>query len=311
MTQKVGLVFPGQGSQFVGMGTGLAAASPIAREMLAQADQILDFPLTRFMQEGPEEELKKTENAQPAIVAASIAAYEAFGAEKRFAADILLCAGHSLGEYSALYAAGALAFADCLRLVRRRGQLMQQAAAAVSGGMAAVLGRTEEEVMGLCQAADAGGSVRVANINAPGQVVISGSQAGLEAFGLLAREQKVKMIPLAVSGPFHSSFMQQAAEAFAPELEATAFSDARFPVIANVTAEPVQAAAEIRRNLLMQITGSVRWQQSMQKMLALGAGRVFEIGPGKVLRGLMKKISPDIPVENVFTPEEINAVAGE
>ncbi|MEW6515723.1 MAG: ACP S-malonyltransferase [candidate division FCPU426 bacterium] len=306
---KTGLVFPGQGSQFAGMGKELVAAFPEAQAIYRQADEILGFPLTRLMLEGPEEELKQTSVAQPAILTASMAAWAALGRVWKPDSSLCLAAGHSLGEYSALVAAGVMDFAVALKLVRRRGELMQEAAQAVEGGMAAVIGLTEPEVTSLCLEADANGQVQPANFNSPGQVVVSGSKAGLASLESLAKARKVRVLPLAVSGPFHSRFMQPAADRLAPELAKVELRPARFPVIANVSAAPVTQPDEIRAVLLEQVTGSVRWEESVRKLTSLGATRLLEIGPGKVLRGLVKKIDPSLAVFGAFALEEINQTA--
>ncbi|MCK5242720.1 ACP S-malonyltransferase [bacterium] len=308
---KIGLIFPGQGSQCVGMGKELIAASSAAKAIYAKADAVLGFSLTQVMLAGPEEELKQTEIAQPAILTASVAALRALQEKWQINAGQVICAGHSLGEYSALCAAGALDFESALRLVRKRGQLMQEAAKASTGSMAAVIGKSEAEVQELCQLVHSAGQVQIANLNCPGQIVVSGSRQALEALDNYAQEQKIRVIPLTVSGPFHSRFMQPAADQLAQDLKTAPFKNAEFPVIANVTAEVVIAAQEIRARLLEQVTGSVRWEQSMQKMQALGVKQMIEIGPGKVLRGLMKKINKEVKVWSAFAPEEITVVVNE
>jgi [acyl-carrier-protein] S-malonyltransferase len=308
---KIGLVFPGQGSQFAGMGKELIAAFPEAHAIYRQADEILGFPLTRLMLEGPEEELKQTSVAQPALLTASVAAWAALNRAWYAAPDQCLAAGHSLGEYSALVAAGVMDFPVALRLVRRRGELMQTAAQTVAGGMAAVIGLSEPEVTILCQEADANGQVQPANFNSPGQVVVSGSKEALARLETLAKARKVRVLPLAVSGPFHSRFMQPAADHLAPELARADLRPARFPVVANVSAEPLSQPDAIRTALLQQVTGSVRWEESVRRLAAMGVTRLLEIGPGKVLRGLIKKIDPALVVLGVFQPEEINQAAAE
>jgi [acyl-carrier-protein] S-malonyltransferase len=305
---KIGLIFPGQGSQFVGMGKELINASSAAKSVFEQADTVLGFSLTKIMLEGPEEELKQTAIAQPAILTASVAAMQAL--QEKWALDSapVICAGHSLGEYSALVAAKTLEFESALRLVHKRGQLMQEAAKSTSGSMAAVIGKTEAEVQELCQTVAPDGQVQLANLNCPGQIVVSGSNQALDELDTYAQEQKIRVIPLSVSGPFHSRFMQSAADQLSQDLEVAPFKNAEYPVIANVTAEMVADAQEIRACLLKQVTGSVRWEQSMQKMISMGVGQMIEIGPGKVLRGLMKKINKDIRVWGAFSMEEIDAV---
>ncbi|MCD4812621.1 ACP S-malonyltransferase [bacterium] len=304
---KIGLVFPGQGSQFVGMGKELIAVSETAKSIFARADAALGMSLSTMILEGPEEALKETENAQPAILTASVAAWEAFREKYNLNFSNCICAGHSLGEYTALVAARVMDFETAVQLVRKRGRYMQEAAAACDGGMAAVLGKTENEVRSLCGQGDGQPGVQVANLNSPGQVVVSGSKKTLEVFSQSAAEQKIKVIPLAVSGPFHSALMQSAADKLTVTLKIISFKPAVMPVIANVSALPITEPEAIRESLIKQVTGSVRWEESMRKMISSGVGRMIEIGPGKVLRGLMKKIDRGIPVLGVFDPEEIKA----
>lgn len=308
---KIGLVFPGQGSQFAGMGRELIAAFPEAQAIYRQADEILGMPLTRLILEGPEEELRQTSVAQPAILTASVAAWAALNRNWQAAPEQCLAAGHSLGEYSALVAAGVMDFPVALRLVRRRGELMQAASQTVSGGMAAVIGLTEPEVVTLCLEADAEGQVQPANFNSPGQVVVSGSSEALAKLEALAKARKVRVLPLAVSGPFHSRFMQLAADRLAPELDQADLRPARFPVVANVSAEPLSQPDAIRAALLQQVTGAVRWEASVRRLAAMGVTRLLEIGPGRVLKGLIKKIDPVLEVLGVFQPEEIHHAAGQ
>lgn len=276
-------VFPGQGSQAVGMG------KEFAEKHLDEASQILGFDLKKIVLEGPEEELKKTEIQQPAIFTISVAAVHrlsSFGPRPSFVA------GHSLGEYSALCAAGALKFEEGVRLVNLRGKFMQEAVPQGLGAMAAVLGADNNVVKEICTAV---GNVWPANFNSPGQVVISGTKEGVTTAGekLKAAGAK-KIIPLAVSAPFHCPLMQPAADRLKVELAKINFSDAQIPVVANVTAQPVTNAAEIRELLYKQVTGSVLWTESVNRLVADGVKQFIEVGPGKILIGLIKKIAPNV-----------------
>ncbi|HEX6309159.1 MAG TPA: ACP S-malonyltransferase [Longimicrobiales bacterium] len=285
----VGLLFPGQGSQFVGMGRDLAQAFPEARRTFEQADDTLGFALSRMLWEGPEEELTATSVAQPAILTHSIAVFRML--EDRLG-DVAYAAGHSLGEFSAYVAAGALSFEDGLHTVRLRGELMQRSGDERPGTMAAVLGLEEEEVERVCREASAGGVVCVpANYNSPGQLVISGDVAAVERAMTLAKEAGAKrVLPLNVSGAFHSPLMSVAEHGFGAQLEIAQFERPRFPVISNVTAKPISDPAAARRLLLEQLTSAVRWTQCMQTMLGAGVRRFYELGPGSVLTGLLRRI---------------------
>lgn len=285
---KRAFVFPGQGSQYVGMGSDLAAAVPAARQLFERADVVLGFSLSRVCFEGPEEELRQTRNTQPAIYLHSMAVIQAMTDRS---ADV--AAGHSLGEYSALVFAGALTFEDGLRLVRLRGELMHQAGIEQPGTMAAVVGIDGQKVADLCAEASSAGIVQPANFNSPGQVVISGSVAGVHAAMELAKKSGAKLVKeLSVSGAFHSPLMASARTGLQKALSTTEIKDARIPVVANVTAAPVQKAAEIRDLLLQQLTMPVRWEQGVSRMAADGVTEFIEIGPGKVLQGLVKRITP-------------------
>ncbi|MGE5507913.1 MAG: ACP S-malonyltransferase [Chitinophagales bacterium] len=283
----VAFVFPGQGSQVVGMGRSLAESDPEAAGLFAEADRVLGYPLTRVMWDGPEEELKKTIHTQPALLTVSVALH------RRLAGRVTPAwvAGHSLGEYSALVAAGALTFADALRLVRARAEAMESALPGGAGGMVAVLGLDSAEIQAACEAAAPAGRVEIANYNCPGQVVISGETAAVEAAGEECRRRGAsRVVPLAVSGPFHSTLMQPAAAALATALEGVALKDAAIPVVANFTAAPEKTAAEIKANLVNQITGAVRWEESMRFLIGQGVRTFVEVGPGKVLAGLLRRI---------------------
>lgn len=307
---KVGLLFPGQGSQVVGMGQTLITGSSVAKQIYDQADQALGFNLSKIILEGPEEELKDTAVAQPAILTASIAAWEVLK-QLWTPADMndIICAGHSLGEYSALVAAEALSFEDAVKLVRKRGQLMQAAAAEADGSMTAIIGPSEEEVRAICEEADSNGQVQIANLNCPGQTVVSGSRAALAKVAEIAGSKGIKAMPLAVSGPFHSTFMQPAADQLGSALEETNLKATVYPVIANVSASPVKTPEEIKKSLIAQVAGSVRWTDSINYMVKEGVGTVVEIGPGKVLRGLMRKIDKTVKAISAFSSEEITKTA--
>jgi [acyl-carrier-protein] S-malonyltransferase len=289
-------VFPGQGSQYVGMAKDIFEADPASRALMEKADAILGIPLTKICFDGPEEELRRTGNTQPAIFLHSVALFAAMGAHPA------MVAGHSLGEYSALVAAGALQFEDALRLVRLRGELMQRAGEEHPGTMAAVLGLSPQVIDEVCREASAAGVVQPANYNSPGQIVISGSIAGVHRGMEIAKARGAKMVKeLVVSGAFHSALMAGAQEGLKKGLDRTTFRDARIPVYANVTAEPVRHAEEIRALLYRQLTSPVRWEESVRNMVRDGLTECTEIGPGKVLQGLIKRIAPQVATGGVDT----------
>jgi [acyl-carrier-protein] S-malonyltransferase len=296
---RMAFLFPGQGSQVVGMGLDLVEHYPkLKARYFDAADDILRLPLSKLCFEGGEEELRRTENAQPAILTVSLAVLDVLrsgGIEPEAAA------GHSLGEYSALVCAGALDFADALRLVRRRGELMAEVGASVPGTMAAVIGLAPERVAELCLQGKelTGGVVEPANYNEPGQTVISGEDKPVARVTELAREAGARVVPLKVSAPFHSSLMAGLEEEFAAALEEVTFRDPRLPVIANVTSAPVTTAAEVKAALLRQVAGPVRWTETMHRLVADGYDTFVEAGPGRVLTGFAMKIAPEIPVHSV------------
>ena len=306
---KLAFLFPGQGAQAVGMGRALADAFPEARAVFAEADEALGFPLSEICWDGPAERLRETRYTQPALLTHSVAAWrlvERAGLRPEWSA------GHSLGEYSACVAAGALEFRDAVRLVHLRGTLMFEAGQQRPGTMAALLGVDRDGAERLCQAASAAGVVVPANLNAPGQVVISGERAGVDEAARLAESFGAKrVVRLEVSGAFHSPLMESAARGLAEALERTAIRDARCPVIANVTGAPVQRADEIRDALARQVLGAVRWEDSMRRLLELGAEGFVEIGTGRVLRGLLRGIDKAAAAWNVEDPGTLAATLGE
>jgi [acyl-carrier-protein] S-malonyltransferase len=308
-------IFPGQGSQYVGMGRDLYETYPEARVLFDEADGILGFSLSRLCFEGPKEELDDTINTQPAILAMSAACFKALGTRyevqgkgrenlepRTLNLEPALVAGHSMGEYTALVAAGALDFADGLKLVRERGRVMKEAGERNPGGMAAVLGLGAETLDEICQLAgqETGGVVQLANYNSPGQIVISGHKEAVGRALELSRERGARRaIPLTVSIAAHSPLMQTAAEAFANTVAQVDFRQPRVPVVANVTAAPITTVAEIREELVEQLTSTVRWGESVQYMIAQGVTTFVEIGPKTVLTGLISRIDKTVRAVNV------------
>jgi [acyl-carrier-protein] S-malonyltransferase len=303
----VAWLFPGQGTQAVGMGRALADASPAAREVFERADDALSEPLSRRCFEGPLPELTLTANTQPAILATSIAALAALREAIPELPDPAFAAGHSLGEYSALVAAGALSLEDAIRLVRLRGRAMQEAMPEGAGTMAAVLGGDEAAVRRLCDAARESEVLELANFNAPGQIVIAGHAGAVSRASQLAGRFKLKTIPLTVSAPFHSSLMAPAARIVEDALSHVRIAPPRFAVVTNVEAEPNQDAGRIAPLLVRQIGGAVRWSQSVAWLAAQGVTHALEIGPGKVLAGLARKIDKRIAVHSVGDPSGVEA----
>jgi len=301
------LIFPGQGSQYVGMGQALADAHPRAAEVLARANEVLGFDLARLMREGPEDELTETRNAQPAIFVHSVAAFEA--ARDRLGPPAF-GAGHSFGEFSAHVAAGTLAFDDALAAVRLRGELMFEAGRTRPGAMAAVLGVSDAAIEAACAKVTAG-ICQPANFNSEGQVVISGDVAGVEEGTRLVKEAGAKrVIPLKVSGAFHSALMEPAVAPLRKRLEAMEFRAPRFQVVSNVTARPVTTAEEARELLVRQVTSPVRWAETVATMVAAGADRFVELGPGKVLATLNRRNAPNAATSYVGESADLAALAG-
>lgn len=308
----IAFVFPGQGSQEVGMGQALAEAFPAARQIFEQADETLGFSLSRLCFEGPEADLNDTINTQAAIFTTSIAALTALQTAG-YAAVPGFVAGHSLGEYSAYVAAGVLPFEAGLRLVRERGRLMKKAGELNPGGMAAILKLEDEEVAKICQEASAAGngSVQIANYNSPGQIVISGHNAAVERgidLALAAKARRAVKLPVSIAA--HSELMRVVADEFRQAIEQTPLTLPQVPVVANITARPLDSVEAIRAEMEGQLTSSVRWTDSVGWMVAQGVTQFIEIGPKDVLTGLIKRISKEVKAHTAGTPTEINALLG-
>jgi len=335
MTAQIAFVFPGQGSQAVGMGADIYDAFPAARGIFATVDQALGFPLTDLCFQGPEELLRETVNAQPAIVTVSLAllaALQAALADDASHSSLTspltpaYCAGHSVGEYSALVAAEAIDLTDAIRLVRERGRLMHHEGTICPGGMAAVIGMDEDALQEVCREATeltlnaaargnlvdrpihaGAGKVIVANFNAPGQIVISGENLALQRAMELAKERGARrVIPLAVSGAFHSPVMQPAAEGLARMIATTAIRDARLPVVSNISAAPLREAQAIRDELAQQIATSVQWTRTIEYLVQAGVTVFIEIGPGQALTGMIKRIARGVTTLNVSDEADIS-----
>lgn len=303
-------VFPGQGSQAVGMGRELAAAFPAAREVFQEVDEALGQNLSRLMFDGPEADLVLTENAQPALMAVSMAVMRVLERDGGLdlAATAALVAGHSLGEYSALAAARALTLSDTARLLRIRGRAMQRAVPVGQGAMAALLGADIDLAREIAAAAAQGEVCEAANDNAPGQVVVSGARAAVErAIAIAAGRGAKRSVLLPVSAPFHCALMQPAADAMAEALAAVTISAPVVPVVANVTASAVSDPNEIRRLLVEQVTGMVRWRESVVHMKAQGVDTLVEVGSGKVLAGLAKRIDKELSALSIGTPADVES----
>ncbi|WP_372632882.1 ACP S-malonyltransferase [Cohnella sp.] len=305
---KIAFVFPGQGAQAVGMGKDAYESSAAAKAIYDKADEALGYSISKLSFEGPEEELRQTANTQPALLATSVALLEVYK-EQGVKPDYV--AGHSLGEYSALVAAGVLEFADAVKLVRARGQFMEQAVPEGQGAMAAVLGAERAALQALCSEITAAGTVvELANVNCPGQIVVSGSAAGVAAVVERGKEAGAKrVIALEVSGPFHSSLMQPAADKLAEALAQAEFRDASVPVVANVHARPVASGAELRELLVKQVVSPVQWEDTIAYLIGEGVDTFVEIGSGTVLAGLIKKIDKSVRIVSVNSAAAASAVA--
>lgn len=305
---KKAILFPGQGAQKVGMGKDFYDKFSVSRQIMDSASDILGWDLPKVCFEGPEEELNRTARSQPAMMVVSLAMLEAVKeSQPEFIENIEAAAGLSLGEYSALVAAGVLKFQDAVKLVDKRGRFMEQSCKECPGGMVSVLGLEPDAVREICSEA---GEAVAANFNSPGQVVVSGSEEGLKRVSILAKERGAKRaLPLKVEGAFHSHHMKSAGEKLAAELETVHFGKPLFTVIANATAGPVESADEIRQALAAQVTSSVLWQQSMERLVREGFDTFYEVGAGNVLAGLMRRTSSESKVTSINSVEALEALA--
>ena len=306
MEHNTAFVFPGQGSQYAGMGRDVAEKYPAARKVFDDIDRALSFSISALCFDGPEDQLKLTENTQPAILAVSSAIHavlEENGATRRD-----LVAGHSLGEYSAIVSVGGLTPAEGAKIVRARGKFMQDAVPVGSGAMAALIGASIEQAHEVCSEAAQGDVVSVANINAPGQIVIAGTKAGVDRAIEIAKSKGIRRaLLLPVSAPFHCALMKPAEEKLHPILDSAHFRDLWVALVSNVDASPIGTATAVRNALLRQVVSPVRWVESIQKMIAMGVRRFVEVGPGNVLTGLIKRIDSSVELINVSDVASIEA----
>ena len=306
MEHNTAFVFPGQGSQYAGMGRDVAEKYPAARRVFDDIDRALGFSISRLCFEGPEEDLKLTENTQPAILAVSSAIHEVLeelGATRRD-----LVGGHSLGEYSAIVSVGGLEPSEAAKIVRARGKFMQEAVPIGTGGMAALIGTSVEQAQEICEEAACGDVLSVANINAPGQIVIAGTKAAIDRAIDIARKKGIRRaLPLPVSAPFHCALMKPAEEKLRPILEQAPIKDLWVALVSNVDASPIGTATAVRNALLRQVASPVRWVESVQRMMSMGVRRFVEIGPGNVLTGLIKRIDSSVELINVSDVPSIEA----
>jgi [acyl-carrier-protein] S-malonyltransferase len=303
---KTAFVFPGQGAQYPGMGLEIAQKYPTASAVFEEADGVLRFPLSRLCFEGPEEELKLTENTQPAILTTSVAILRVLE-EKGIRPDLV--AGHSLGEYSALVAAGALSFAEAVALVRQRGRYMQEAVPVGIGAMAAILGLELPDLRALCERAAEGQVVSPANLNSPGQIVIAGNREAVARAVSMSKEAGAKRaILLPVSAPFHCALMKPAEERLSADLDRMSFHDLKSTLVTNVDAAPISTGSEARDALKRQVSRPVRWQESVERLIADGASKFIEIGPGRVLIGLIRAIDKSVMMLNAEDEKSLENV---
>jgi [acyl-carrier-protein] S-malonyltransferase len=304
---KIAVLFTGQGAQSVGMGRDIVEARPVARDIYRRANAVVGYDLAALCFEGPPEKLEQTDIQQPAIFTTSVAIWEALGGVAGLEQPPAAMAGLSLGEYAALYAAGSLSFEDALRLVKRRGELMQTASQSPPSGMVSIMGLEPAAVDDLCSKASSAGIIQPANFNCPGQVVVSGQKAACELIGRLVEEAGGRAIPLKVAGAFHSPLMQPAADGLARVLAETPFEAPKIPVISNVNCEAHRNSDTIRLWLTQQLTQPVLWQASMERLIADGIEQFVEIGPGRVLTGMMRKIARRTPMVNITAAADLPA----
>jgi len=295
--KRTAFIFPGQGSQYIGMGKEFHENFPVARQVFEEADDALHFPISALCFKGPPDQLKLTENTQPAILATSVAALRVLQTEDGITPQ--LAAGHSLGEYSALVASGAFDFGDAIQIVRLRGRFMQEAVPVGEGTMAAVLGMDRDEIEKLCEEVSQGEVISPANFNCPGQIVVAGHTKAVHRAVDKAEEMGKKAVLLPVSAPFHSPLMKPAGSRLEKELEKITVGDLKIPVVTNVEAEINVSKARVKGLLVTQVFHPVRWEESMQRMVKEGIERVIEIGPGKVLSGLMRRIDGGVETKNL------------